>query len=64
MPQNGVHYVGVRLDRVEETVAFLTHAAPGQLATIAEAGRAWALEHYSPKAIALRFVGEMATIRK
>jgi hypothetical protein len=63
MPQNGVHYVGVRLDRVEETVDFLTRAAPEQLATIAEAGRAWALAHYAPKAIALRFIGEMAAIR-
>lgn len=60
MPQNGVHYVGLRLDRIGETIEFLSTASDDQLAAIGEAGRAWALEHYSPKAVAVRFAEKIA----
>jgi hypothetical protein len=58
MPENWKHYIGVDFDRVEETVERI-QADPGCLERIAAAGHAWAMEHYSPKAMARRFL-EMA----
>jgi hypothetical protein len=55
MPQNWVHYIGIDLDRPAAAIERL-RADPDQLATIAANGRAWALEHYSPRATATRFL--------
>jgi hypothetical protein len=55
MPENWVHYIGIDLDNPAAAIERL-HAEPGQLARIAAAGRAWALEHYSPAAAARRFL--------
>jgi hypothetical protein len=59
IPKNGVHYVGLKFDRLAEAVEFMADDKE-RLAAIGEAGRAWALEHYSPKAVATRFIGEIA----
>jgi hypothetical protein len=55
MPVNGEHYFGVRFDAVDETIDRIT-ADPGVLERVAAAGRQWALEHYSPKALAQRLL--------
>ena len=55
MPQNWVHYIGVDLEKPEVTMDRL-RSDPGQLATIAANGRAWALQHYAPRATATRFL--------
>jgi hypothetical protein len=55
MPVNWKHYIGVDFDRLDETVDRL-RANPACLESIAAQGRAWALEHYSPKATARRFL--------
>ena len=55
MPENWKHYIGVDFDRVDEAVERI-QADPGCLELIAAAGHAWALQHYSPKAVAKRFL--------
>jgi glycosyltransferase involved in cell wall biosynthesis len=59
IPKKGIHYVDLRFYRLAETVEFMA-ADKERLSAIGEAGRAWALEHYSPKAVATRFVDEIA----
>lgn len=58
MPANWVHYVGVNLDDPGPDVQRMIED-PHTLERIATAGRAWALEHYSPAATAARFLTEM-----
>jgi hypothetical protein len=60
MPENFVHYVGVRADNVGSAFARLDRDS-GLAARIAAQGQAWALEHYSPKAMAQRFLAEVGT---
>lgn len=55
MPENRRHYIGVRFDEIGKTVDFL-HANRNNLGEIADEGRRWALEHYSPRAMATRFL--------
>lgn len=55
MPENGKHYFGVDLARPRRTVEQLLED-PAALGRVAAAGREWALEHYSPKAMASRFL--------
>jgi hypothetical protein len=55
MPVNGEHYIGVRFDAVKDTVDRIA-GDPGLLARVAEQGRAWALEHYAPRALAARML--------
>lgn len=55
MPQNWLHYVGIDLEKPMAAIDRL-RADPGQLATIAANGRAWALQHYAPRATATRFL--------
>jgi hypothetical protein len=59
MPENFVHYVGVRHDNVPEVLTRL-EADPSLSERIAAQGRVWALEHYSPLAMARRFLGLLA----
>jgi hypothetical protein len=55
MPENWKHYIGVNFDRVDDDIERL-RSDPGSLERIGAAGRAWALENYSPKAVAKRFL--------
>jgi hypothetical protein len=61
MPENFVHYVGVRPETVDDALARLA-AEPGLAARIAEQGRAWVLQHYSPAAIARNFLEHLSAI--
>jgi len=60
MPDNFVHYVGVRLDNVDEVFARLDSEG-GLAERVAAQGRAWAVEHYSPIATARRFLNSLAS---
>jgi len=54
-PRNGIHYAGINLQKIDTTLAMLTDD-PFFLIRIADAGRTWALEHYSPRASAARLL--------
>ena len=54
MPINGVHYIGIDLDNPERILKCLKDK--NQLREIAENGKNWALQYYSPKAVANRFL--------
>lgn len=58
MPEPFVHYVPVRSHRPGEALARLAHE-PGLAGRIAAQGRTWALEHYSPRALARRFMAAL-----
>ena len=62
MPVSWTHYVGIDFNRVEETIERIA-ADPDCLSRIADAGRAWALEYYSPRAMATRFLATIDDIR-
>lgn len=55
MPENGVHYIGIDLEDIPAAVAMLTGPRE-RLEAIGEQGRLWALQHYSPIAVARRFI--------
>jgi hypothetical protein len=55
MPKNWEHYIGIDLDNIQEAVERIS-ARPEILEEIADRGRIWALENYSPQAVALRFM--------
>ena len=55
MPRNWEHYVGVDLRRPKATIERILDE-PECLERIALQGREWALEHYSPRAVAERFL--------
>lgn len=55
LPRNGVHYVGIRLDRLGEALALLA-GERSRLAQIALQGQRWAMEHYAPVPAARRFL--------
>jgi hypothetical protein len=54
MPENGTHYLGIDFDRVDALVEKLEDAS--LLETVADGGRRWVQEYYSPKATAERFL--------
>ena len=56
MPQNERHYIGIDLDDLQGRMRCISRA---MLENVALAGREWALEHYSPKAVAERFIREV-----
>lgn len=56
MPQNWVHYVGIDLRKPEQSLGRLQAMTADDLRRIALEGRQWALAHYSPLAVANRFV--------
>jgi hypothetical protein len=58
MPRPMEHYVPVRLENMDAVLAQLARE-PGRAEHIAAQGRAWALEHYSPRALAQRFLEAM-----
>ena len=55
MPRPGVHYVALDLAHPSSTAEQIAED-PGWLPAIAEAGRAWAVEHYAPAPTARRFL--------
>jgi hypothetical protein len=55
MPENWRHYIGVDLSNLQDAVDRIA-ADPEMLASISTEGRKWAIEHYSPKPTALRFL--------
>lgn len=58
MPKPWIHYAPIDLDDIKGSVtALMDHEA--QWPAIAEAGRAWAIEHYAPKPTALRVLRQM-----
>jgi hypothetical protein len=58
MPQPWVHYAPIDLDDLKGSVAALLDHEK-HWPEIAEAGRAWAIEHYAPKPTALRVLRQM-----
>jgi hypothetical protein len=58
MPVNWSHYIGIDLDRVEESMDRVEQIK-GSFEEIAQCGREWALAHYSPKAVARRFLSAL-----
>jgi hypothetical protein len=58
MPEPWVHYAPIDLGNISGSVDALMDRQ-GQWADIAEAGRAWAIEHYAPKATALRLLRQL-----
>lgn len=65
MPENFVHYVGLRPETVDEALARLA-ADPSLAERIARQGHAWVREHYSPAALAqrlLRQLGDLPPLR-
>jgi hypothetical protein len=55
MPEEGTHYFGVDFSCVKDFVDRLREE-PSLLERVAVAGRQWAETHYSPKAVAQRFL--------
>lgn len=55
MPENWQHYIGIDLDNIDRSIELINQNLD-RLPEISAAGRAWALEHYSPVAIAKRFL--------
>lgn len=60
MPENFVHYIGVRPDSVGEIFARLERE-PELAGRIASEGREWAVRHYSPAAMARRFLDTLVS---
>jgi len=57
MPENGRHYFGVNLDNPKPVLERIMDD-PGSLERVARDGQAWARTHYSPPAMARRFLLE------
>ena len=55
MPKNWEHYIGVNFDNLEEFKTQLQRNV-SRFGQIAENGKKWALDNYSPKNIAKRFL--------
>jgi hypothetical protein len=55
MPENWKHYLGVDFDQVDQFVERIQDE-PELLWRVSQEGRQWALAHYSPKAVAQRFL--------
>jgi hypothetical protein len=58
MPKNWTHYIGIDLSHVDESMERL-EAEMNSLERIGQEGRRWAIEHYSPLAMARRFLKEL-----
>lgn len=59
-PEPGVHYVAVDGFNFEAAAIQIKQLGNEKLKQIAQQGRQWALQHYSPKAVAQRFLTEVA----
>ena len=58
MPNSWEHYIGVDLDNIQGTIERM-EAEWNRLPDIAQAGKEWALEHYTPIPTAKRFLEKM-----
>ena len=58
IPKNWEHYIGIDLDNIQATIDRISDQ-PKILEEIAISGRRWALENYSPKVVALRFLNKV-----
>lgn len=58
MPENWVHYIGLDLSNLERDLQRMKNS-PGILEEIGKAGRLWVLEHYTPRASAIRFLKDI-----
>ena len=54
-PENGTEYLGIDLSRPRAEAERVRALTPS-FGAIAEQGRRWALEHYSPRSTAKRFL--------
>lgn len=59
MPENWKHYIGVDLRRPMEAIDRIA-AEPDLLERVAAQGREWALQHYSPRAMASRLLNSLS----
>lgn len=55
MPIKNEHYISLDLNNYKSTIDFLVDGK-AEIISMALKGRAWAFEHYSPKATAIRFL--------
>jgi len=56
MPRNWEHYIGVDFSNIDRDIERLFQMSNVELAKIAQSGRKWALQYYSPKAVATYFL--------
>lgn len=61
MPENWKHYIGLDLANLQQDLERILDERE-RLPEIALAGRAWAIEHYSPQAVAKRFINDFKQI--
>jgi hypothetical protein len=57
-PENWKHYIGFDLDQIEGDLERIIKE-PDILRSVADAGRQWALTHYSPAPVARKFLSEI-----
>jgi hypothetical protein len=55
MPENWRHYIGIDFNNIQESIDRILNE-PEILTKVGAEGQHWALEHYSPRAVALRFL--------
>ena len=60
MPVEGQHYIGVHGLDFEGTARRISNMSPEEIQQISRQGRQWALDNYSPKAMATIFLKECA----
>jgi hypothetical protein len=58
-PVNWEHYIGIDLDNIQNSIDRIVEQ-PEILEKISISGRIWAIENYSPKAVALRFLNKVS----
>ena len=58
MPQNWKHYIGIDLENINRDIQRIVDN-PGLIEQIGIEGQIWALENYSPLAVAKRFIREI-----
>jgi hypothetical protein len=56
MPENMKHYIGINFDKPRKAAEDMINLDPGMLEQIANNGYNWAIENYSPEAMAKRFL--------
>ena len=55
MPQSWTHYIGLDFAKVDDFLSRIVEE-PDAVEAVSVAGHTWAQEHYSPKAVASRFL--------
>jgi hypothetical protein len=62
-PEPGIHYIAVDGFNFEAAALQIKQLGDDRLKQIAQQGRQWALQHYSPKAVAKRLVALVAEVK-